>query len=250
MTSPPERPATTSAPYAGHDGGPVADVPAPRPAVRTETAFSGAVWEVTRESFRMAPVSEEHPAAGGRPEADRTDDTDGAGLLVREFIRHPGAVAVVALDGEDRVRLIRQYRHPVGEELWEIPAGLLDMPGESWVEAARRELAEEADLRAERWEVLADFYTTPGSSSEGIRVFLARELSEVPAAERHERTGEEAGMPLAWVPVAEAVEAVLSGRLRNPSLVVGLLALTAHRAQGTTALRPADAPWHGPPATV
>lgn len=240
MTPRPERPVTGPAPYAGHDGGSVADVPGPRPVARTETAFSGAVWEVTRESFRMAPVV-----------GDCSDDpADGADLLVREFIRHPGAVAVVALDGEDRVRLIRQYRHPVGEELWEIPAGLLDVPGESWVEAARRELAEEADLRAERWEVLADFYTTPGSSSEGIRVFLASGLSEVPAAERHERTGEEVGMPLAWVPVAEAVEAVLAGRLRNPSLVVGLLALTAHRAQGTTALRPADAPWHGPPATV
>ncbi|NUL49391.1 NUDIX hydrolase [Cellulosimicrobium funkei] len=228
MTRRPGQPATPPDPYTGHDGGPVADVPAPRPAVRTETAFSGAVWDVTRESFRMAP-----------------DDPD---LLTREFIRHPGAVAVVALDGQDRVRLIRQYRHPVGEELWEIPAGLLDVPGESLVDAARRELAEEADLRAERWEVLADFYTTPGSSSEGIRVFLARGLSEVPAAARHERTGEEAGMPLAWVPLEEAVQAVLAGRLRNPSLTVGLLALAAHRGREDAALRPADAPWHGRPA--
>ncbi|MEV4901481.1 NUDIX hydrolase [Citricoccus sp. NPDC055426] len=227
MTHPPEPPATGPAPYTGHDGGPVADVPGARPAVRSETAFSGAVWDVTRESFRMAP-----------------DDPE---VLVREFIRHPGAVAVVALDGEDRVRMIRQYRHPVGEELWEIPAGLLDVPGEPWVDAARRELAEEADLRAERWEVLADFYTTPGSSSEGIRVYLATGLSEVPAAERHERTGEEAGMPLAWVPLGQAVQAVLDGRLHNPSLVVGLLALSAHRARPNTALRPADAPWHGSP---
>lgn len=227
MTRRPGPPVTAPVPYTGHDGGPVADVPAPRPAVRTETAFSGAVWDVTRESFRMAP-----------------DDPE---VLVRELIRHPGAVAVVALDGQDRVRLIRQYRHPVGEELWEIPAGLLDVPGESLVDAARRELAEEADLRAERWEVLADFYTTPGSSSEGIRVFLARGLSEVPAAERHERTGEEAGMPLAWVPLEEAVQAVLAGRLRNPSLVVGLLALTAHRGRDDAALRPADAPWRGRP---
>ncbi|GAA4764352.1 NUDIX hydrolase [Citricoccus nitrophenolicus] len=225
MTFPAEQSVTPPAPYTEHRGGVVADVPAPRPAVETETAFSGAVWDVTRESFRMTP---------GAPE-----------LLVRELIRHPGAVAVVALDGEDRVRLIRQYRHPVGEELWEIPAGLLDVPGESLVDAARRELAEETDLLAERWEVLSDFYTTPGSSSEGIRVFLARGLSEVPAAERHERTGEEAGMPQAWVPLDEAVQAVLAGRLRNPSLVVGLLALTAYRTQPDTALRPADAPWHG-----
>lgn len=217
----------SGAPYTGYDGGPVTDVPAPRPAVRTETAFSGAVWDVTRESFRMAP--------------------DDAEPLVREFVRHPGAVAVLALDGQDRVRLIRQYRHPVGEELWEIPAGLLDVPGESLVDAARRELAEEADLRAAQWEVLTDFYTTPGSSSEMIRVFLARGLSEVPAAERHERTGEEAGMPLAWVPLEEAVRAVLAGRLRNPSLVVGLLALSAHRSRPDSTLRPAEAPLPGGP---
>ncbi|MGM7667581.1 NUDIX domain-containing protein [Microbacterium sp. A93] len=260
MTRRPERSGPGPAPYTGHDGGPVADVPAPRPVVRSETAFSGAIWDVTRESFRMAPAAGAAPEvaglgdagdAGGTDGARGTDgagDTDGADLLVREFIRHPGAVAVVALDGQDRVRMIRQYRHPVGEELWEIPAGLLDVPGEAWVDAARRELAEETDLRAERWEVLTDFYTTPGSSSEGIRVFLARGLSEVPADERHERTGEEAGMPLAWVPVEEAVQAVLDGRLHNPSLVVGLLALSAHRARGNTALRPADSPWHGRPS--
>ncbi|MEW1979790.1 NUDIX hydrolase [Citricoccus sp. NPDC079358] len=228
------------APYAEHDGGPLADVPAARPAIRTETAFAGAVWDVTREAFLMAP--------GAAPGEDTAGpDVGGPDLLVREFVRHPGAVAVVALDDHGRVRMIRQYRHPVGEELWEIPAGLLDVPGEPLIEAARRELAEEADLRADRWEVLADFYTTPGSSSEGIRVFLARELSPVPVGERHERTGEEAGMPLACVPVADAVQAVLAGRLRNPSSVVGLLALVAHRDGGFTDLRPADAPWHGRP---
>ncbi len=198
----------SAGPYTAHDGGPLADVPAPRPVARTETAFSGAVWDVTREAFAMA--------GSDRP-------------LVREFIRHPGAVAVVALDDRDRIRLIRQYRHPVGEELWEIPAGLLDVPGEPPLEAARRELAEEVDLLAEQWEPLTDFYTTPGSSSERITVFLARGLSEVPARDRHVRTGEEAGMPMAWVPVSEAVDAVLAGRVRNPSAVVGILALHARR---------------------
>ncbi|WP_313823572.1 NUDIX hydrolase [Citricoccus sp.] len=238
-------PTPPPAPYTEHDGGPLADVPAARPAVRTETAFTGAVWNVTREAFRMVPGAAPEGDAGG-PDAGASE-VDGPDLLVREFIHHPGAVAVVALDDQDRVRMIRQYRHPVGEELWEIPAGLLDVPGEPLVAAARRELAEEADLRADRWEVLADFYTTPGSSSEGIRVFLARDLSPVPVGERHERTGEEAGMPLAWVPVADAVQAVLAGRLRNPSSVVGLLSLVAHRDGGFTDLRPADAPWHGRP---
>ncbi|QCU77791.1 NUDIX hydrolase [Citricoccus sp. SGAir0253] len=208
--------------YDPHDGGPVADRPAARPVERSGTAFQGAVWDVARESFRMH--------AGGE-------------VLDREFIRHPGAVAVVALDDRDRVRMIRQYRHPVGRELWEVPAGLLDVEGEPMLDAARRELAEEADLVAARWDVLVDFYTTPGSSSERIRVYLARDLAEVPVDERHHRTGEEAGMPLAWVPVAEAVEAVLSGRMRNPSTALGILALHAHAARGFAGLRPADAPW-------
>lgn len=211
-------------PYDPHDGGPLSDLPAARATEDSETAFRGKVWDVTREAFRMDPGGEQ---------------------LVREYIHHPGAVAIVALDDRDRVRMIRQYRHPVGEELWEIPAGLLDVAGEPMLDAARRELAEEADLVAGRWDVLVDFYTTPGSSSERIRVFLARELTEVPADQRHERRGEEAGMPLAWVAVAEAVEAVLSGRVRNPSTAMGLLALQVHAAQGFTGLRPADAPWQG-----
>lgn len=212
--------------YDPYDGGVLADVPAPRAVEETETAFEGKVWDVTRESFRMH---------------------EGGEHLVREFIRHPGAVAIVALDDRDRVRMIRQYRHPVGQELWEIPAGLLDVPGEPMVAAAQRELAEEADLVAGRWDVLVDFYTTPGSSSERIRVFLARELTEVAEDQRHERTGEEAGMPLAWVPVSEALDAVLSGRVRNPSTAIGLLALQAHAAQDLNGLRPADAPWQGAP---
>lgn len=210
--------------YIPHDGGPLADLPAARTAEETGRAFAGKVWDVARESFRMH---------------------EGEEPLVREFIRHPGAVAIVALDDQDRVRMIRQYRHPVGQELWEVPAGLLDVAGEPMLAAAQRELAEEADLVADQWDVLVDFYTTPGSSSERIRVFLARGLSEVPEDQRHERTGEEAGMPLAWVPVDEAVEAVLSGRLRNPATAIGLLALRVHAAQGFTGLRPADAPWQG-----
>lgn len=207
--------------YDPHDGGPLADVPAARTVEQSETAFEGAVWDVTRETFRMH---------------------EGAEPLVREFIRHPGAVAIVALDDHDRIRMIRQYRHPVGQELWEVPAGLLDVDGEPMLAAARRELAEEADLVAARWDVLVDFFTTPGSSSERIRVFLARGLSEVPEGERHERTGEEAGMPLVWVPLNAAVDAVLEGRIRNPSTALGILALHAHAAQGFTRLRPAEAP--------
>lgn len=159
----------------------------------------------------------------------------------REYVRHPGAVAIVALDAEERVVLVRQYRHPVRAYLWEVPAGLLDRPGEDLVGAATRELAEEADLRARRWNTLADFYTSPGSSDEAVRVFLARELSPVPTGERHVRTAEEADMSMSWTPLADAVDLVLTGAIHNPSTVVGILAAAAQRERGWAGLRPAEA---------
>ncbi|MCA5893434.1 NUDIX hydrolase [Isoptericola sp. NEAU-Y5] len=173
------------------------------------------------------------------------DDVDlgPAGVVTREYVDHPGAVAVVVLDDDDRVLLLRQYRHPVRSSLWEVPAGLLDVDGEPAVGAAARELAEEADLTAEVWAVLADYATTPGASNEAVRVFLARGLAEVPGDERHTRTGEEAGMVPVWVPLDEAVGLVLDGSLHNPSTVVGVLAAAASRTQGWASLRPADAPW-------
>lgn len=172
-------------------------------------------------------------------------DLGEGGTVTREFLRHPGAVAIVALDAQERVLLIRQYRHPVRAYLWEVPAGLLDVPGEPLLDAARRELAEEADLRADTWHTLVDYCTTPGASDEGLRVFLARDLSEVPVTERYERGEEELGMQTAWVPLEQAVQAVLSGALHNPSAVVGILAAHAARAD-RRALLPADAPWSVP----
>jgi 8-oxo-dGDP phosphatase len=106
------------------------------------------------------------------------------GNVRREVIEHPGAVAVVALDEAGRVLLIRQYRHPVAGQLWEIPAGLRDVAGEHPLATAQRELLEEVGYRAADWQVLADFYSTPGISSEKLRIFLARDLTRVPDAER------------------------------------------------------------------
>ena len=146
------------------------------------------------------------------------------------------------------VLLIKQYRHPVGMDLWEIPAGLLDVEGEDFVVGAARELAEEADLVADRWNVLADFFNSPGSSSEAIRIYLARGLSEVPGHERHVRTDEEAEIELHWTPLDDAVRAVLDGRLHNPSAVVGILAAAAAQADNFQGLRPADAPWPAHPS--
>jgi len=162
----------------------------------------------------------------------------GASQVVREYVDHPGAVAVIALDDDDRVLLLSQYRHPTRAELWEPPAGLLDVAGEPPAQAAVRELAEEADLRAASWWRLVEFFTTPGGSNERIVVFLARDLTAVPDGERYERVDEEAGMVPAWVPLDDAVDAALSGRLQSPTAVTGVLAAAAARARGWATLEP------------
>ncbi|MGP7960788.1 NUDIX domain-containing protein [Sanguibacter sp. A247] len=200
---------------------PLFDRPAPRPTTGSRAVHRGHVWDVVSEDVDLG---------------------DGV-VVTREVIDHPGAVAVIALDDEGRVLLLSQYRHPVRAELWEPPAGLLDVDGEDACAAAARELYEEADLRAARWDVLVDYYTTPGGSNEALRVFLARDLTVVPESERHEREDEERDMVPVWVPVEDAVDGVLAGRLHNPSVVVGVLALNAALASDLTTLRPADAPW-------
>lgn len=203
-------------------GDPLADRLEGRPVVGSEVVHHGMVWDVVRERVDL----------GGE-----------AGEVTREFIHHPGAVAVVALDEQDRVVLVQQYRHPVRAFTWEVPAGLLDVDGEDpWV-AASRELHEEADLVAEQWHVLADYFSSPGGMDEALRVYLARGLSHVPEHDRHDREGEELGMPVRWVDLDEAQEAVLTGRVHNPSAVVGILAAHAARARGWATLRAHDAPW-------
>jgi 8-oxo-dGTP pyrophosphatase MutT (NUDIX family) len=166
---------------------------------------------------------------------------DGA-VAERDYMRHVGSVGVVALDAEDRVVLVRQYRHPLGREIWELPAGLIDVPGEPLVEAAARELAEEADLRAGRYDLLADANPSPGCSNEVIRLFLARDLSDVPDADRHHRTHEEAAMTVERVRLDRAVTMVLDGRITNAACMVGVLATAEARARSWTSLRPVDEP--------
>ncbi|MET7988989.1 MULTISPECIES: NUDIX hydrolase [unclassified Streptomyces] len=185
----------------------------------------------------------------GNKTSVRTDDVvmpDGS-VVRRDYQVHPGSVAVLALDEEDRVLVLRQYRHPVRHKLWEIPAGLLDIPGENPLHAAQRELYEEAHVKAETWRVLTDVYTTPGGCDEAIRIFLARDLSQA-EGERFEVEDEEADMELARVPLGELVDGVLAGDLHNNCLVVGALSLVAARqGAGLDALRPAGAPWPARP---
>ncbi|MGY5764320.1 NUDIX domain-containing protein [Brachybacterium sp. DNPG3] len=199
----------------------LADAVGQRPVSARRTVHAGMVADVVRDTVEFGPGS-------------RFD---------REYVRHPGAVAVLALDDRDRVLLIHQYRHPVGHTLWEIPAGLLDLEGEAPQIGAARELAEEASVEAARMETLVDLRPSPGGSDEVIRVYLATGISAV-VDDAYERTDEEAELVLRWVPVAEAVRAVLAGEITNATTVGGLLALQASRTlEDAPALRPADAPF-------
>ncbi len=199
--------------------GAVADGGEPLPVTGRALRFDGHIWSIV------------------------SDDVDFDGRVAqRDLVLHPGAVAVIALDDADRVLLIRQYRHPVGRWLFEPPAGLLDVPEEPWVTAAR-ELAEESGYEARRWDVLVDIYTTPGGSSEAIRVYLARGLAPLPEGRPHTGEAEEAHLPRAWVDLDEARDLVLAGRIGSPSAVSGILAAWVGRASGWATLRPFDAPW-------
>ena len=191
------------------------------PVESVHTVFSGGIVDVRQDEVRASSGS----------------------TFTRDVVVHPGAVAIVAVDDADRVVVVHQYRHPVAQRLWEVPAGLLDVDGEDPAAAAARELAEEANLVARDWRVLADPFTSPGLSTEAIRVYLARGLSE-PDGPAFEGVDEEADMPVSRVPLAELVDGVLAGRLHNPSLVTGVLAAWVARSRGGwDALRPADAPW-------
>ena len=161
----------------------------------------------------------------------------------RDVVELPGGVGIVALDENDRVLLVRQYRHPVRRRLWEIPAGLLDSPRESAVDAAERELFEEGHMRAAEWFTLVDTLTSPGMSDETVRIFLARDLVQVPSSERHVGVHEEVEMELAWVPLDTAVERCLSGELENGITVAGLLAARLALTRGLAGLRVSTAPW-------
>jgi ADP-ribose pyrophosphatase len=156
----------------------------------------------------------------------------------REVVEHYGAVAIVALDDERNVVLVRQYRHPVGRRLWELPAGLLDMGDEPPHDTAARELEEEAGLAAEQWRVLVDVISAPGFSDESVRVYLATGLTDVGRPEAHD---EEADLTVTRVPLDDAVQMVLAGEIVNSLAVAGILA--AHAMGDPDTLRAVDAPW-------
>jgi ADP-ribose pyrophosphatase len=167
---------------------------------KQDVVFNGMIWDVVSETFNY----NEHQ-------------------LTRQFIKHPGAVAIIALSENQEVLLIKQYRHPVRKYLWEIPAGLLDVDGESLLDAAKRELLEETGYVADHWQELITFHTTPGGNDEAITVFVARQAKHL----GHEIVleGEETDLELRWVPLADALKSVLKSDMQSPSAGYGLMAL-------------------------
>jgi ADP-ribose pyrophosphatase len=198
----------------------------------------------TPEEWRTTATATPFTGKKTSVRSDQVVMPDG-GTATRDYQVHPGSVAVLALDEDGRVLVLRQYRHPVRHKLWEIPAGLLDVPGENPLHAAQRELYEEAHVKAEEWHVLVDVYTSPGGSDEAVRIFLAREISEA-EGERFAVSEEESDMELARVPLPDLLTAALTGALHNTCLVTGTLAAHAALTSGTP-LRPANAPWPARP---
>ena len=199
---------------------PPADLLGSHPVTHTVADFSGQVWDVVTDTVTLP----------------------GGEQVRRDVVRHPSAVAVLALDDDDRVLVVYQYRHPVGATLWELPAGLLDIAGEDVQAAARRELWEETHHEGARWMVLADFFTSPGFCDEALRIYLVRDV-HLAAGEQHPRHGEERDMTVDWVPLDLLRDRILAGELHSPVLLVGVLAACAARADGWKSLRPPDAPW-------
>lgn len=187
------------------DGGQLRDRPASWPVVASETAYESGYLSLHLDTVRT-------------PDGDE---------VKRAVVRPHGAVGVLALDDDGRVLLVEQYRHPVQGRLLELPAGTLDVDGEASVDAARRELNEEADLLAQHWESLVAPYATPGYSSERWEVFVATGLAPVAEADRFQREAEEAEIRQLWVPLEQAVEAVLDGRIGDSMTVAGVLAAHA-----------------------
>lgn len=152
--------------------------------------------------------------------------------FTRISLEHPGAVVVLAVDEEERVVCLRQYRHTAGHVFVELPAGLRDAGDEPPVETARRELREEVELAAGSWRLLLSTYSSAGITDEVHEIFLARDLSPAGRGDfamRHE----EAEMEVLRVPMAELLDAVLEGRVREGPLAQAVLAYEVHRARGT-----------------
>jgi ADP-ribose pyrophosphatase len=203
-------------PQPGDDGGsraePLADRPMSWPVVSSR--------DLHRDDWVVA-LREDRITRPGHPEE-----------FTRISLEHPGAVVVLAVDDHERVMCLRQYRHTSGYEFVELPAGLRDAGDEPAVETARRELREEVELEAREWRPLLSTFGSAGISDEVHEILLARGLTHVSRGDfdlRHE----EAEMERFWVPMADLLDAVLDGRVRQGPLVQAVLVYTVLKQRGT-----------------
>ena len=190
------------------------------PIVDRKTVFSGMVWDVRHDAFELNGETVE-----------------------RDYIVHPGAVAIIALNDSGELLLIEQYRHAQGKIMWEAPAGLMDLANEDPLATAKRELFEETGYVAKTWHVLLDLANTPGGSSEQIRIYFARDLSLHPDG-RPTGSAEELDMPVHWIAIQDVLESIRRGAVTNPQLVAGTHAALIAMAEPDMALRSEDAQWH------
>jgi ADP-ribose pyrophosphatase len=182
----------------------------------------------------LADTAEEWPVLGSEdlyrgaaPFAVRSDrlhhpDDGPEAAFSRIVVEHPGAAVILAVDDDLRVLVVVQYRHPAGRRFVELPAGLLDKPGEDPVEAARRELLEETGFEAGTWTHLASTWSSPGITGELIHLYLAQGLTE---ADRGDFVAEheEADMQLHWLPLADLVDGILAGTIADAPVVNAVL---------------------------
>ena len=192
---------------------PLADRPASWPVVSTR--------DVHRDDWVVA-LREDTVTRPGHPDEP----------FNRISLEHPGAVIVLAVDDRERVMCLRQYRHTSGHDFVELPAGLRDAGDEPPVETAQRELREEAELEASSWRLLLSTFPSAGISDEVHEIFLARGLSHVSRGD-FEMQHEEAEMEAFWVPMADLLDAVLDGRVREGPLALAVLSYAVLKQRGT-----------------
>ncbi|MGQ9477692.1 MAG: NUDIX hydrolase [Candidatus Bipolaricaulia bacterium] len=168
------------------------------------------------------PLSSQRLYSGRLLALELVEVQDPAGRIhEREIVHHPGAVAIVPFLDE-KVLLVRQYRAPIGKELWEIPAGKIE-PGEEPIECAKRELIEEVGYKAREWQKLVEFYTTPGFCDERMTLFLARELEPVTESKQ----AEDEFIQVRGFALPELEEMLRRGELEDAKTIIGLAMVLA-----------------------